>query len=116
MALDTTTQTASPATSDILGRLLYGLAVLTLALTPTQMTFTVKHLELTPAELVLIAAAVVWVIRWLQVRDTHSLPPLTNWLIIGVAVLGLFSLLAITHSAGHHAALTHIKKPRSNSR
>ncbi len=41
------TPTAS-ANSVMLGRLLYGLAVLTLALTPTQMTFTVKHLELDP--------------------------------------------------------------------
>ena len=49
-----TTQTAAPAPPDTLGQFLFGLAVLTLALTPTQMTFTVKHLELTPAELVLI--------------------------------------------------------------
>lgn len=114
MTLDTT-QTEAPVQADVLGRLLFGLAVLALALTPTQITVTVKHIEFTPAELVLIAAAVVWAIRWCKMRDTRSLPPLTNWLIILVAVLGLFSLLATTHAAAqlstlhaqHHGGIKH---------
>ena len=100
------TQT-TPAPSDVLERLLYGLAVLALALTPTQMTISLKRLELTPAEIVLVLAAVVWAIRWFQVRDTRSLPPLSHWLVIAVALLGLFSLFATLPSL-HLSALKHL--------
>lgn len=84
----------APAKTD--DRILFGLAVLALALTPTQLTLTLKGVELTAAELVLAVAFLVWVARWLVARDTRSLPPITHWLIVGAAALGIFSLLSAT--------------------
>lgn len=102
-----TTQSA-PVSSDPLGRLLYGLAVLALALTPTQMTVSVKHVDLSPSEFVLLLAAIVWVIRWVKVRDTHSLPPVTHWLVVVVALFGLYNLLAPISALHHLPALKHL--------
>jgi len=96
----TTTQT-TPGKAVLLERILFGLAVLGLALTPTQLTRSIKGVELTPAEVVLAIAFVVWCIRWCSIRDTRSLPPLSHWLIVGVAVLGIFSLLTSVTSLHH---------------
>jgi len=88
----------SPATEqfvappDPLGRVLYVLALAILALAPTQLTITVHHFPLHPAEPLLLLALVVWVIRWAAIRDTRSLPPLFHWVIVAISALGIFVL------------------------
>ena len=88
--LETRTQPDAPVTQDMLGILLFWLAVIALALAPTQLL--VKRLV--PSEFFLVLAAVVWAIRWFKVRDTRSLPPLANWLFILAAVFSAVGLLA----------------------
>jgi len=80
---------------DILERVLFVLAVLALALAPTQLTITVKHIPLHPAELVLLLAALVWAIRWLWKHNNRDLPPLTHWLVIFAAGIGFFMVSAV---------------------
>ncbi|HEY3379428.1 MAG TPA: hypothetical protein VGL77_18270 [Armatimonadota bacterium] len=88
-------QCATPPIShraDPLGRMLFALAVLALALAPTQITL--PHLPVSPAELLLGVAGLVWALRWLRLRDSSSLPPFVNWLLViacAVSVLGVFS-------------------------
>jgi O-antigen ligase len=73
-----------------LDRLLFWLACATLALAPSQLTFTVKSIPLTPAEMMLLLAALVWAVRWFTRRDTSSLPPWPHWMMITAAVMGIF--------------------------
>lgn len=97
----THTETLSPATVQEgrgpLDRLLFALAVIALALAPTQLTFKdlggpLAKIPLAPAELILVLAAVVWAVRWLRMRDTSNLPPVAHWLLIGATALGVFAL------------------------
>lgn len=90
-----TIDTAQPKTAacDPLGGLLCLLAVAALALAPTQLTVPVGPVSLHPAEPLLALAAVVWAVRWLWVRDTRSLPPLSHWLLVAAGVLSLFALM-----------------------
>lgn len=89
--IDVQSKTAAPVTADRLGQLLFILAVIALALAPTQLTIAVKGIPLHPAEPVLGLAALVWAVRWLRVRDTQSLPPLAHWVLVGAAALSVFA-------------------------
>jgi MFS family permease len=81
---------------DVLERVLFVLAVLALALAPTQLTVTVKHIPLHPTELILLPAALVWAIRWvLRERTCRGLPPLTHWLVVFAAGIGFFMVSAV---------------------
>lgn len=113
---------AASARQDPLGRLLFALAVLALALAPTQLTVAIKNLPLAPAEVVLLIAILVWAIRWCIVRDTTSLPPLANWLLVlagALSVIGLLTdqqiLLDLQHALGDKQGtlLTQIKALKS---
>jgi len=94
------TTPASSLTSDFLGRLLFGLSVLALTLAPTQLTILVKGIPLAPAEPVLGLAILVWAIRWLRVRDSRSLPPLTHWLFVLAFALGVVAVSGMNQMIG----------------
>ncbi|MHB9131594.1 MAG: O-antigen ligase family protein [Armatimonadota bacterium] len=90
--IHTSTIPTTPKDTDPLGRLIFVLAVLALALAPTQLSIMVRHFPLHPAELVLMLAAAAWAVRWLSVRDTRSLPPLSHWLVVLTTLLGIFAM------------------------
>jgi len=78
---------------DFLERVLVVLAVLALALAPTQLTLSVKGIPLHPSEAVLLVGVVVWALRWLwRDRTCRSLPPLSHWLMVLAAAAGVFFL------------------------
>lgn len=89
--LEITSTTTVASSPDVLGRIVFGLAVLALALAPIQF---VPHLPLAPSDLLLALAGLVWAIRWIIKRDTGNLPPFANWLLIaaiGFSVIGVFT-------------------------
>ncbi|HEX2948715.1 MAG TPA: hypothetical protein VHV83_03965 [Armatimonadota bacterium] len=97
--LDATKSDNTPVPAhDPLGRVLFVLAVLILALSPTQLSI-LPHLPLSPADLLLVVAALVWGIRWIIIRDTRSLPPFVNWLLIIAGVFSAVSLFVDTEPA-----------------
>jgi O-antigen ligase len=69
------------------------LATAAVALAPTQVTIAVKGIPLHPAEPLLAVAALLWAVRWLRVRDTGSLPPLSHWLVLAAGAFSIFALL-----------------------
>lgn len=76
---------------DFLERVLVVLAVLALALAPTQLTL--PKVPLHPSEAVLLVGVVVWALRWLwRDRTCHNLPPLSHWLMVLAAAAGVFLL------------------------
>ncbi len=80
--------TANP---DKLGKLLFVLATLSLACAPSQFAaVNVGGLSVGLSEIFLALAAYVWMLRWFTMRDTGSLPPLTHWLVVGAALIGIF--------------------------
>jgi len=84
---------AVAAHPDVLDRVLFVLAVLALALAPTQLTIAVKGIPLHPSEPVLLLAVLVWAIRWLwRDRTCRTLPPLAHWLLVFAAGIGIFFL------------------------
>jgi hypothetical protein len=85
--------TVQRQSADPLGKLLFLLAVVALALAPTQLNFAVKGIPLHPAEPFLALAALVWAIRWFSARDTASLPPFAHWLLLAAGALSVFALL-----------------------
>ncbi|OPZ86450.1 MAG: hypothetical protein BWY76_00947 [bacterium ADurb.Bin429] len=84
----------TPRAADPLGTPLFVLAVIALALAPTQLTIPVKGIPLHPSEPFLLLAALVWAIRWLRTRDSDSLPPFAHWLLFAAGGLSLFALFA----------------------
>ena len=83
---------SSPVTGvTFLDRSLFALAVLALALSPTQLTL--PGLPLSAAELTLALAALVWAIRWLKERDSNNLPPFAVWLFVAAALLSLTGIV-----------------------
>ncbi|MHB0939944.1 MAG: hypothetical protein ACYC6A_26405 [Armatimonadota bacterium] len=87
-------QVKSPITAerpDILERVLVVLAILALALAPTQLT--IPKIPLHPSEAVLLLGVVVWAFRWLwRDRTCRALPPLSHWLMVLAAGAGVFFL------------------------
>lgn len=82
----------SPVTGGtFLDRALFALAVLALALSPTQLTL--PGLPLSAAEVTLALAALVWAIRWLKERDSHNLPTFAVWLFIAAGLLSLTGII-----------------------
>lgn len=83
---------SSPVTgATFLDRSLFALAVLALALSPTQLTL--PGLPLSAAEVTLALAALVWAIRWLKERDSYNLPPFAIWLFIAAGLLSLTGII-----------------------
>ena len=102
--------------ADPLGRVLFVLATLSLALAPTQLMLTLgavvaplaqkgmphHHLfeklanalgtPIHPALLMLVLASLVWAVRCIKERESAPAPPLSHWLMAIAAVLGLFAL------------------------
>ena len=108
-----TTPSATTAQTDPLGRLLFVLAVLALACSPTQLMVQLSflpglftELELPhrlvklanhlaqapvhPAVLLVLLAALVWAVRWLKTRAPIAWPPLSHWLVVLTVALGMF--------------------------
>lgn len=74
---------------DFLDRMLFVLALLALALAPTQLTL--PKVPLHPSEALLLIGALVWAVRWLlRDRTCRGLPPLSHWLMVGAAGVGVF--------------------------
>lgn len=89
-----TAPATTPRAADPLATPLFVLAVLALALAPTQLTLTVKGIPLHPSEPFLLLAALAWAIRWIIRRDSDSLPPFAHWLLFAAGGLSLFALFA----------------------
>lgn len=81
------------AKADPLGKALFILATLALACAPSQFAaITISGLSVGFSEIFLGLAAYIWLLRWFTMRDTVSLPPLTHWLVVGAAAIGVFVL------------------------
>lgn len=89
--------------AQVLERLLVGVAVLALALAPTQLKLVVQGLPIGATEPLLALGLFLWAMRWWKVRDTHSLPPLSHWAMVVAVALGVFA-------AGDHPQLSVLKE------
>ena len=80
---------SKPESAGAAEKLVFALLLLVLLLMPSQLAFRVKGVNVTPADLLLLIAAVIWLVA---VRDRKSsLPPACCWVLIavaGVSVLG----------------------------
>lgn len=108
----TQTVTTGIERRDPLQGVLFALAVLALALAPTHLVVPVTHtLSLHPTEPVLLLAMLVWAVRWLQTRNSEHLPPLSHWLLVCAAGVGVFIIGdVVTPDKVHSGQVTVIKE------